>query len=162
MVGPYTPCAQFIRLARAASLRALFLNVSFVGAEQLASNLGAEGEGVIVAQVVPHYDANLPIVRDYRAALAASDKQLAPTFTSLEGYVSGRILLTALANASGADEREAVVRSLESLGEFDLGLGQSLKLSGGEHQASHRVWASVIHAGKVVPLEWNQLKTTGL
>ena len=69
-----------IRLARQNDLHALFVNVSFVGSESLVAALGRDGDGVIISQVVPHFDANLPIVRDYRAALAASSPPAAPTF----------------------------------------------------------------------------------
>ena len=69
MVGAYAPCATFIRLARKNDLNALFLNVSFVGPNSLARDLGADGDGVIVTQVVPHFESELPIVQEYRQAL---------------------------------------------------------------------------------------------
>lgn len=53
MIGTYEPCAKFIRMARAKGYHPVFYNVSFVGADALARLLGAEGEGVIVSQVVP-------------------------------------------------------------------------------------------------------------
>ena len=54
MVGAYGPCAKFIKLAHEAGLRALFLNVSFVGSNPLATELGHLPVPVIVTQVVPH------------------------------------------------------------------------------------------------------------
>ena len=62
MVGAYAPCARFIELARDVGLDSLFLNVSFVGAAPLLAALGEKGEGVIVTQVVPHFDSDSPIV----------------------------------------------------------------------------------------------------
>ncbi|HEV3416628.1 MAG TPA: ABC transporter substrate-binding protein, partial [Pirellulales bacterium] len=82
MVCPYAPAAKFIQLARGSGLKTLFLNVSFVGAENLAGSLGAAGEGVIVTEVVPHYESDLPLVREYRAALAASNETFKPSFAS--------------------------------------------------------------------------------
>src|SRR5258708_515515 len=62
MVGAYKPCAKFIRLARQNGLDAVFANVSFVGSDALARELGREGDNVVVTQVVPHYDQPLPAV----------------------------------------------------------------------------------------------------
>jgi ABC-type branched-subunit amino acid transport system substrate-binding protein len=163
LVGAYAPCARFIRLARQNGLDAIYLNVSFVGAEPLARELGAaDGEGVIITQTVPHYDADLPISRDYRRALHERDNAAAPTFGSMEGYVSTRLLVTALRKrtASAAPTREDVVAALESLGQTDLGLGIELTLTPARHQASHGVWPTIIRDGKVVPLRWGELSAS--
>lgn len=157
MVGAYAPSAQFIRLARANGLDAIFLNVSFVGPNSLARTLGDAGEGVIVTQVVPHYSADLPIVREYRSALQRFDASGSPAFGSLEGYIATRILCRALTGIPGVPDREKVVDSLEALGTFDIGLGEPLKLSKEEHQASHRVWPTVLRSGRFVPFEWEEL-----
>ena len=93
MVGAYKPCAAFIKLAREFNLEAIFLNVSFVGSAPLAKALGRDGDGVIITQVVPHVDADLTVVKAYRAALSASDSKAEPTFGSLEGYIAGRIFI---------------------------------------------------------------------
>ncbi len=52
-VGPYKPVAEFIKLARQVKLDALFVAISFVGSDLLAQELGSDGAGVIVSQVVP-------------------------------------------------------------------------------------------------------------
>lgn len=157
LVGAYEPCATFIKLARACGLQALFLNVSFVGAAPLAEKLGEDGEGVIITQVVPHYDSEVPLVVQFRQALSGLFPFEKPTFGALEGYVVGRILIRSLVEINGPVTRETVVEALEGLGEFDIGLGGSLALSREEHQASHRVWPTVIRGGKVVPCNWNEL-----
>jgi branched-chain amino acid transport system substrate-binding protein len=53
MVGTYKPCAEFIKLSRKSGFNPVFVNVSFVGADALAKELGADGAGVVVSQVVP-------------------------------------------------------------------------------------------------------------
>jgi ABC-type branched-subunit amino acid transport system substrate-binding protein len=158
MVGTYRPCSTFIRLARENGLDALFLNVSFVGSLSLLRELGDKGEGVIITQVVPHFEADLPIVNEYRAALKALDPAKPPEFISLEGYVSTRILCRALATIETEPDREGVLRALEGLGTFDIGLGESLHLSPEAHQACHRVWPTVIHRDRIQPFEWSDLK----
>ena len=52
-VGSYKASAAFIRAARKAGFSGSFYNVSFVGAESLANELGKDGSGVVVSQVVP-------------------------------------------------------------------------------------------------------------
>ncbi len=157
MVGAYAPCAQFIKDARAGGFDPLFLNVSFVGASPLAKALGTAGDGVIVTQVVPHFDSDLPIVKQYRAALATLDEKLEPSFGSLEGYVAGRIFCRALASVDGDVTREKIVDALLGLGRFDVGLGVELSLSPKDPQACHQVWPTILRAGKIVPLDWKQL-----
>lgn len=158
MVGAYEPCARFIELARDFGLDALFLNVSFVGAAPLAAALGELGNGVIVTQVVPHLESNLKLVREFREALTAWMPSATPTFGSLEGYAATRILLLALSHIEGPITRESVIDALEGLGAFDLGLGVPLSLSASQHQASHTVWPTVLHAGTLRPLEWTSLR----
>jgi branched-chain amino acid transport system substrate-binding protein len=52
MVGAYAPCAKFITLCSQAEIKAVFLNVSSVGSNSLAQELGATDAHVIVTQVV--------------------------------------------------------------------------------------------------------------
>src|SRR5215467_470303 len=70
MVGPYKPCAEFIKLARKVEFSPVFVNISFVGASALARELGPDGRGVVVSQVVPFpWDTSLKAVADYQAAI---------------------------------------------------------------------------------------------
>ena len=158
IVGTYAPSAKFIKLARKYDLNSLFLNVSFVGAAPLAQVLDPDGDGVIVTQVVPHLDSSLPIVQDYHRAMYRFDPSIAPTYGSLEGYISTRILLHALEKIPGEITRESIINGLEDLGQFDLGFNTPLKISRTEHQASHQIWPTIIRKGKVLPFDWNHLK----
>jgi ABC-type branched-subunit amino acid transport system substrate-binding protein len=158
MVGAYAPCAAFVKLARANGLDAKFLNVSFVGTQSLINALGADGEGVIVTQVVPPLEADLPILARYRAALAASNPAATPGFGSLEGYVAAQVLCRALEKVEGAPTRESIVDALERLGSFDLGLGVGLELGRERHQACDQVWPTVVRDGKAVAFDWAELR----
>ncbi len=157
MVGAYEPCAEFIRIAREFDFNPIFLNVSFVGSTPLSQSLGRDADGVVITQVVPHPQADLPVTKAYRAALEMYDSEAIPSFGSLEGYIAGRILIRALQDINGEPTREAVVDALESLGTFDIGFGFKLNLSGDNHQASQHVWPTVIRNGKVVPFTWDEL-----
>jgi ABC-type branched-subunit amino acid transport system substrate-binding protein len=159
MVGAYAPCANFIKLAKEAGLDALFLNVSFVGSAPLARELGKKMNKVIVTQVVPHpQEKNLPVVKDYHDDLKKFDSSAVPTFGGLEGYIAARIFLKALENQKGTPNRESVINALQGLNEFDLGLGKPLHLSTTRHQASHRVWPTILLKGKFVPFVWKDIR----
>lgn len=158
MVGAYAPCARFIQLAHQYGLEARFLNVSFVGSASLARELGEHGEDVVITQVVPHPEADYPLVHAYRAATGHGEE--AATFGALEGYAAARTLILALRNATPPLDREQVVDALEALGSFDVGIGRRLYLSAEDHQASHQVWPTVIRGGRIVPMEWEELAPT--
>ncbi|OYP33201.1 hypothetical protein CGZ80_18325 [Rhodopirellula sp. MGV] len=157
MVGAYGPCAKFIKLAKSSGLDVIFANVSFVGAESLASLLGDEGENVIVTQVVPHPESDLPIAKEFRAAFSAIKSDATPTFGALEGYIAARMLIHALDSCEGEITRDAIVDAFDGLGEFDLGLERPLYLSTTHHQASDSVWPTVIHSENVQPMRWEEI-----
>jgi len=121
MVGAYKPCAEFIKLARKVEFNPVFVNISFVGATALAKELGPDGKGVIISQVVPFpWDASLKIVADYQAALKALDGKLEPEFVSLEGYLAGRLTVAALAKAGDNPTHERLLEIIRSTGKFDI------------------------------------------
>lgn len=158
MVGAYQPCAKFIKLAKEEALDALFLNVSFVGSSALAGELGAAGEGVVVTQVVPHYEADVPAVKAFQAAMQKHAAGADADFVALEGYLAAKIFCAGLAKAGGKVDKEALIDGLEALGSFDIGIGRNVSLSPTEHQASHSVWPTVLRGGKFVPFTWAELK----
>jgi ABC-type branched-subunit amino acid transport system substrate-binding protein len=164
MIGAYAPCAKFIKICRASDLSPLFLNVSFVGSSSLAAALGKTDAQIIVTQVVPYpLDDRVPIVQDYQDDLKDIDGSATGGFGDLEGYIAARILTLALEKVQGPVTREAVIYALEGLGKFDIGLGVTLYLSRTEHQASHRVWPTVLKGGQFVPFQWSDIRalTTG-
>jgi ABC-type branched-subunit amino acid transport system substrate-binding protein len=158
MVGVYAPCARFIQQCREAGLRALFLNVSFVGSVPLAKELGKTDAPVVVMQVVPSpLDMSLPIVREYVADLHALDSSATPSFGDLEGYIAARIFIKALEQIKGVPTRESIVNAIEGLGKFDIGLGEPLDLGPEEHQACHRVWPTILKNGAFTPFQWKDI-----
>ena len=110
-VGPYKPIAEFIKLAHQVKLNAVFVAISFVGSDSLASELGSQGAGVVVSQVVPFpFDKSLPLVSAYQAAITATNPSAKPGFVSLEGYMAGRLVVEALKRIPGEPTREVFAR----------------------------------------------------
>jgi ABC-type branched-subunit amino acid transport system substrate-binding protein len=111
MVGSYKACAEFIRLARRSGFNPVFVNISFVGADALAADLGRDGDGIIVSQVVPFpRDTSLPVVAAYQAAQRAVDPRAQPGFVSLEGYLAGRLVVAALTRLGPNPTRADLLR----------------------------------------------------
>ncbi|MCP3446336.1 ABC transporter substrate-binding protein [Bradyrhizobium sp. CCGUVB14] len=121
MVGTYGPSAEFIKLAHRSGAYPTFASISFVGATALARELGSDGEGVVVAQVVPFpWDRSIKLVADYQSAQKAIDPTLTPDFVSLEGYLSGRLAAAALENLGPNPTRAGLLRTINDIGRFDI------------------------------------------
>ncbi|GFE50893.1 ABC transporter substrate-binding protein [Roseobacter cerasinus] len=144
MVGAYKPLAEFIKLSRKMKMDATFVTISFVGSKALAEELGPDGEGVIISQVVPQpWDTSLPVVAEYQAALTAVDANAEPGFVSLEGYLTGRVAIEALRNAGAELTRDSYMNALSQIGTVDLG-GFSLSYGPGDNQGSDSVFLTRI------------------
>lgn len=146
MVGAYKPCAEFIKLARRLKLDAVFVNISFVGSNALAKELGEDGKGVVVTQVVPFpEDASLPLVAQYQEALKAANTDAEIGFVSLEGYMVGRLVVEALRKLEGPVTREKLLSTIKEAGTFDLG-GITLSYGPNDNQGMDQVFLTVIQA----------------
>lgn len=154
MVGAYKPCAEFIKLANRLKLNAVFVNISFVGSNALAKELGEDGEGVVVTQVVPFpQDANLPLVAQYQEALKAENPDAEIGFVSLEGYMVGRLVVEALGKLEGPVTREKLLSTIKEVGTFDLG-GITLSYGADDNQGMDQVFLTVIQAdGSFKPVD---------
>lgn len=146
MISPYKPAAEFIKLAKQIKLDVTFVNISFVGSDALAKELGAAGAGVVITQVVPFpKDAAIPVVGRYQASLKASAPDAQPGFVSLEGYLVGRAIVAALETVDGDLTREAVLAAVQKAGTLDLG-GFKLSYSPSSNRGSDQVFMTVIQA----------------
>ena len=151
MVGPYAPLAAFIKEARAAGLKSQLATVSFVGTDNLVAEVGKDGDGVVISQVVPFPDDNdLPIQRECREALQANGGERLG-FVNFEGCITAKVMVAALERAGKDPERATLVSSLQGMSGVDLG---GMKLSFGEnnHQALSDVFLTQIRDGKIAKL----------
>ena len=150
MVATYKAASRFIQKVREAGIDPVFLNVSFVGSNALAEGLKELGpnlaEGVIVTQVVPHYDSGATGVIRYREALKKFHPDQHPDFISLEGYVAAQLFAEGLRRAGRELDTEKLVDALESVRDYDVGIGTVMGFGPSEHQASHKVWGTMMDA----------------
>ncbi|MEA2991739.1 MAG: hypothetical protein QOD40_659 [Alphaproteobacteria bacterium] len=159
-VGPYKPIAEFVKLARQVKMDAVFVAISFVGSNSLAEELGDQGAGVVISQVVPFpWDKSLPVVASYQAALAAVNAKAQPGFVSLEGYLVGRLVVEALKRVPGDPSREALLDAIAKA-PFDLG-GLQLSYGPAKNQGSDQVFFTILQAdGSFKPVT-RLIKTSG-
>ncbi len=153
MIGAYEPVARLILWARRTGMDAVFMTVSFVGSNALAQELGPDGAGVLVTQVVPFPEDNSqPVVLSYLDALASHDPAAEPGFVSLEGYLAGRMVIAALEECGAEVDRSCLLDQLIDRGDFDID-GFKLQFGDGDNQGSDEVFLTVIGSdGKYHPV----------
>jgi branched-chain amino acid transport system substrate-binding protein len=143
-ISAYKSCAAFIRAARAVGYGGQYYNVSFVGTTALSEELGKDGAGVVVSQVVPSpYSATTPISREFIAAIAAHGKGVQANFSSMEGYLAARMVADGMQRAGPRLTRDTFINGLEAIGSTDYA-GFSISLSSKDHVASHYVNKSML------------------
>jgi branched-chain amino acid transport system substrate-binding protein len=115
------PAAAFIKQMRQAGSGAQFFTLSNTSAQSFIKELGEFGHGVVVAQVMPYpYGLSNRIAREFQAALKEHPR-VAPSYASLGGFVSGKVIVEGLKRAGPQPTREKLVKALETMQKFDLG-----------------------------------------
>ncbi|KIQ29259.1 ABC transporter permease [Variovorax paradoxus] len=143
-VGAYKACAAFIREARKASYGGTFINLSFVGTQALADELGKEAAGVMVTQVVPSpYNPANAITREFVDAVRKAGGGASANFSSMEGYLAAKVLTEGLRKASGKVTRDSLVAGLESIDRQQFG-GFEVSFSAKNHVGSKFVELSML------------------
>ncbi|WP_213952823.1 ABC transporter substrate-binding protein [Variovorax sp. dw_954] len=143
-IGAYKACAAFIREARRAGYGGTFFNVSFVGTQALADELGKDGAGVVVSQVVPSpYNPANGITREFTEAVRKSGGNTKANFSSMEGYLAAKVLTEGLKRSSGKPTRESLIAGLEAIDKQQFG-GFDVSFSSKNHVASKFVELSMI------------------
>jgi ABC-type branched-subunit amino acid transport system substrate-binding protein len=121
-ISAYKSCAAFIREARKAGFGGTFYNVSFVGTQALADELGADARGVAVSQVMPFpFQPKSPIAREFLAAVQRGGADYKANYSSIEGYVAAKVFTEGLRRAGKGATRESLIAGLESIQGVDIG-----------------------------------------
>ena len=147
-ISAYRSCAAFIRAARKAGFTGGFYNVSFVGTQALAKELGADARGVVIAQVMPYPYSPLTVLSgEYLSAgqTILGDK-FDPNYSSMEGYVAAKTVVEGLRRGSNNNATpENLITGLESLREFNLG-GFYVDFNAQKHTGSKYVDLTILTA----------------
>ena len=158
VVGPSNTVAPILQQAHQKGWHPLFLTVSFVGTDDLIQQAGADANGMVITQVVPpYYMTDLKTVALYRRTMLKYAPSVKPNFVSLEGFVDAMVMVEGMKKAGRDLTREGLIRAIESLHDWDAGLGAELRLdySAKDHKGFHHVNPTVVRSGRVVPFtDW--------
>ena len=143
-ISAYKSCAAFIREARKAGFGSTFYNVSFVGTQALSDELGKEGRGVVVSQVMPFpFAPIMPISKEFLDAIGKSAGEVKPNYSSMEGYVVAKVFAEGLKRAGRNPSRDALINGLESIQNLSFG-GFNVNFGPRLHTASRFVDLSML------------------
>ncbi len=122
VTGLYGPSSEFIKAAKVAGYGASIVALSFVGGTQFVNALGKDKGGVVISQVVPFpWDTKLPVVREYKKALAEVDAKAEPSFTTFEAFLAGKAIIEALKKSGKEPTRASFMAALDATRSLDLG-----------------------------------------
>ncbi|WP_293139114.1 ABC transporter substrate-binding protein [Okeania sp. SIO3I5] len=137
--GTSTNIARFIKLAQEEGEDWFISSLSFANQEELQFDLEEYGikYKVIITQVVPSLDSNLPIVQEAKSRLKSQFDHV-----SLEGYIVGKMTLKILQTIPGEINRDSFLKQV-TISKFDLG-GVSIDFTQGRTQSSDLVLINVL------------------
>ena len=140
----YKATADFIRSAQKAGFGAQMVSNSFPGSSPLAKELGKDGAGVAIAQVVPPPSTrSVPVVQEYQAAIEKHLGKKEWSFTSLEAFIAAKVTVEALKRAGPRPTREGFMQALDGMRSFDAG-GYVVGFAPNNHNGSAYVELTVI------------------
>ena len=118
----YKATSDFIKSAKRNGMATQFVSNSFPGASALAAELGKDGIGVAISQVVPPVTHRaLPIVREYQTAIEKLTGKKEYSFTSLESYIAAKVLVEGIRRAGPKLTRDSLLKALDTLQQYDAG-----------------------------------------
>ena len=186
-IGAYEASAGFIRDARDSGWDVPIANVSFVGSESMLELLIQAGErnskdytrDLINSEVVPNYmDDSLPAVGEYRSLMADYVPEMPSTvksvkedgsvsgnteakygFVSFEGFLNAKLLVEVLKRLEGGIKKSGIKRAVESITDYDIGIGETVSFSDESNQGLNRVYFNTVRVGRYVPIKnWSIFK----
>jgi len=180
-IGAYEASAGFIRDARDSDWDVPIANVSFVGSESMLELLLQAGRehskdytaNLINSEVVPNYmDDSIPAVSQYRSLMAGYTPKIPSNvkstaehahvpentknidgFVSFEGFLNAKLLVEVLNRLDGDIRKSAIKSAVESITDFDIGIGESVSFSPGSNQGLNRIYFNSVEDGRYVPIK---------
>lgn len=118
---------------------------------------GTDANGMVITQVVsPYYLTDLKTVALYRRTMLKHSPNSKANFVSLEGFVDAMVV-EGMKRAGKELTREGLIRGIESLHDWDAGLGPDLRLdySVKDQKGFDHVIPTVVRGARVVPFtDW--------
>jgi hypothetical protein len=89
-------------------------------------------------------DTDIELIGEYKRAMAKYQHDSPISFTSLEGYIGGKLFGAIARAVPGELTREDFIATMESVGRFDLG-GLILQFGPRDHQGMDAVYLTGIY-----------------
>lgn len=149
VIGSGAEAARVIRDMKRGGSQAQFVTLSNNAADSFIRDLGEDGRGLIITQVVPGTNSSqMTLASEYRSL--ARQQSVEPTNAGMEGFMSAKVLVEGLRRAGPEPTREKLVTALENLRDYDLG-GILISYSPTRHTGSSFVEMSIVSStGKLI------------
>ena len=139
IISAYNNVANVVEALRQKKSDAQIFTISFVGSQALAKQLGKNGHGVGISQVVPFpWDARMPLVKEYQNVITKNRSNTQYGFSSLEGFLAAKVLVEALKDSGPEPTRKKFVAALERMQGKSFG-GYQISFSPDNHNGSKYV-----------------------
>lgn len=139
--------ASFIEQYRSRGGAAQLFAHSGADIEQLSKRLGEEQmQGVAIAQVTPNpYKVSSRLSKEFNdtVAKASGSIDVPVSYTMMEGYITGKVIVEAVRRMGAKPSREGVPAALEGMDSYDLG-GYRVGFQPGHRSGSRFVELSII------------------
>jgi branched-chain amino acid transport system substrate-binding protein len=143
MISAYKSIAAFVRASKKDGYIGQFYNVSFVGSKALSDELGKDGHGVAISQVVPFpWSRKVSVVREFHEL--AERAKVDVNFSSLEGFLVAKVTVEGLRRVGRRElTRDRFIEAMESMNNADFG-GFLVNYSPKDHNGSRFVDLTII------------------
>lgn len=142
------PITRVITGLRARGYKGRFATSSFSGVG-LVDDLKETATGLIISQVLPPPSRiHLKFIAEYQKHMRELDPTAKLNYTSLEGYLAGRVLVEGLRRLTASPTAERLIAALEGISRLDLG-GYEITFSNTNHNGSRFVDTGVVIEGNL-------------
>ena len=141
LIAAGKPSSEFVAALRKSDLATMQLyGLSTIVPEALVASAGEKAaRGMVLSQATPYpFVATSRLASEYHRALREHAPGQSRSFSSMEGFIVGKITIAALRKAGNKPSRQSFIGALNALGTFDLG-GASVSYSAQER----RGWGGV-------------------
>ncbi len=112
--------ADFVKAYNKTGNRAQYVALSTASNSLFIRELGDQGRGVIVMQVMPSpQSAKYAISREFKAAAEAA--KITPNYTAMQSWVAARLVVEALQRAGNKPTSASLTSALEGMQNFSMG-----------------------------------------
>jgi ABC-type branched-subunit amino acid transport system substrate-binding protein len=111
----------FVKEMKKTGRSPVFVALSNNSSNAFIKNLGEDGWGVAVSQVSPYpFSGSTQLTKEFLDILKGK-QDVGPSYSSMEGFISAKVLVEGLRRAGKQPTREKLIAGLESMKGYDLG-----------------------------------------